>query len=185
MSQSINRIWIKLNMNELNTEVNLGVGSKQVSHLCFIKPIGLFEVSLWKKDLEKKKKYVLLFSQSVAVSFESWMGDSREEMVWGRPSGRAGKKTWREAVRKPSGEALPCCKPRPRFQSIHNQQWASPNPMATPRAMATLLCKKDHDILIQVCISPWDPFSHSPAMLNLYFLRRETPSCNSSITHSL
>lgn len=33
-------------MNELNTEVNLGVGSKQVSHLCFIKPIGLFEVSL-------------------------------------------------------------------------------------------------------------------------------------------
>ena len=29
-------------MNELNTEVNLGVGSKQVSHLCFIKPIGLF-----------------------------------------------------------------------------------------------------------------------------------------------
>ena len=52
-------------MNELNTEVNLGVGSKQVSHLCFIKPIGLFEVSLWKKDLEKKKKSMYFSSLRV------------------------------------------------------------------------------------------------------------------------
>lgn len=40
---------MKLNMNVLSTEVNLGVGSKQASHLCFIKPIGRFEVSLGKK----------------------------------------------------------------------------------------------------------------------------------------
>lgn len=130
MSQSINRIWVKLNMNELNTEVNLGVGSKQVSRLCFIKPIGRFEVSL-----EKNHMY---FSQSVAISFESWMGDPREEMVWGRPSGRAGKKTWGEAVEKPSGEVLPCCKPGPRFQSIHNQQQASSHPTAIPPGPWTL-----------------------------------------------
>lgn len=128
----------------------------------------------------EKKSYVLLFSQSAAISFESWMGDPREEMVWGRPSGRAGKKTWGEAVQKPSGEVLPCCKPRPRFQSIHNQQRASSHPTAIPPGPRTLFFA-----LIQVCISPRDLFSRLPAMLKLYSLRKETPSCNSFLTHSL
>lgn len=54
-----------------------------------------------------------------------------------------------------------------------------------PRATDTLLCKKDHDVLIQVCISPRDLFSRLPAMIKLYSPRKETPSCNSFITHSL
>lgn len=61
---------MKLNMNVLSTEVNLGVGSKQASHLCFIKPIG---------PLGKIVCTSLLRVQLFPLKAE--MGGPREEMV--------------------------------------------------------------------------------------------------------